>query len=71
MSGDSERITGKPEVVPGHKSACGKSQLRPLSFGPKGCRFERRLDIPTMRSHVTRTIAFPQDLRQAWEELGN
>ena len=41
------------------KSACGKSQLRPLNCGPKGCRFERWLDIPTMRSHVARAMALP------------
>ena len=64
---NSGRITGNSEVILGQKSACGKSQLRPLNCGPKGCRFERWLNIPTMRSHVVRTMALPpKDLRQAF-----
>jgi hypothetical protein len=64
--GDTSRIVGDPDVIQMGivqisiaKSACGKSQLRPLSCGPKDCRFERWLDIPTMRSHVARTMALP------------
>jgi hypothetical protein len=53
----SVRCIGTLLAVP--KSACGKSQLGPLNCGPKGCRFERWLDIPTMRSHVARTMALP------------